>query len=142
MSSLSDEHQQATVEEIVYSLHHHWLETAVITAGPNGRVALAHFVKRFKKADEKAKLRRAYDLYRIERDADRVLPLFVEGLNNKSSTQRYYAFAGIRAMGPDAESVVPKLTQMLGNKNNTIVSQSLKALESIKPDSPEVLIAV
>ena len=57
MPLLSDEHQQATVREIAFSLEHRWLASAVITAGPNGKIARGHFVKLFKEADEKSKLR-------------------------------------------------------------------------------------
>ncbi len=143
MTSLGPEEQRATVDKIVGAIHFsRWIRHAVLTAGENGKKALPYFLKRFEEAEDKNRLQRAVELYRIERDANRVIMLFLNGLDSTSSTQRYYAFSGIRHIGPEAEVAVPKLTQLLQKKSRTILHQSLVALAAIKTDSKETLQAV
>lgn len=144
MPHLSAADQRSAVSKLIPHLNagDPWIERAVSAAGTAASEALPYFQKTFEEADDRTKLRRAADLWKIERNSKRVLPVFMEALESPRPTERWYGFSGLRTMGSSAEPAVPKLTQLLASENTIIVRLSLQALAKTETTSDATLAAI
>ena len=133
MQRLSDRVQRAMVRRLLpyLSPENRWLERAVAIAGRNASEALPYFQTTFEKADETGRLNRAEDLWRVERDIDRVLPVFLKALNSDKTSTRYYGFKGLRTLGKEAAGAEERLVELLDHEKAIVVRQSLQTIAAI-----------
>lgn len=141
---LSSKNKRDAVRKLIPQLNPSdpWIERAVAAAGPDAAEALPYFLKTYESVDDSKKLRRAAELWKIERNSDRVISLLIQAIDKPKSTERWYAFRGLQTLGSEADSAVPKLTRMLENENHTIVRQCLDTIAAIGTDNEETLNAV
>ena len=141
MQRLSDRVQRAMVRRLLPHLspQNRWLERAVAIAGANASEALPYFQSTFEKADEAGKLNRAEDLWRVERDADRVLPVFLKALNSDKTSTRYYGFKGLRTLGKEAAGAEDRLVELLDHEKAIVVRQSLQTIAVIGTEADSTL---
>ena len=104
--------------------------------GPQAKQAVAGIQRLLQDPNPEVRLAAGEALWKVDRQAQAVLPVFVEGLKNqKSWALRGGSIAALGQMGPEAKTAVPDLIEMLKDQYEDIRQLAVDALAQIGPDA-------
>lgn len=101
--------------------------------GPEARAAIPHLETTVKNGTSERRIGAARALWKITRESDPLVPIFIEALSHKHWLVRFSAVSALAEIGPAAKEAIPALLALRKDEDPSVRHFVLRTIAQIEP---------